>query len=335
MLSPRPLLATAADEGLFAGTEAWHELALAVERRNNVLVLGESGSGKTSALHMLEHRLRGQGDPAVYASLQGLSDVGQAAVQLWGAAHDQAVVGELPDDLLRAVLDGEDPFAVTALVRAMSEWPPATTLLVDDVGASVGNALFGRLRDELWQLPLAWVVAADLDQAAGLLRPPANAFFDTRVELTDLSSAERQKLLNLRARAAKRPLRAADVDLLASEGPGNPRQLIAAARNLAERPGSPYSSQKLIAAGHKRLERAEAVAGRPAAMLVTEMEGRGPVSASDAELLERLGWTRPRAAELLTALEKGGVVRSFTEASEGRTGRPRRLFELLPAEEFV
>lgn len=335
MFFSRPLLATAADERLFAVTDAWRHLAQAVEHGNSVLVLGERGSGKTSLLHMLEGRLHGRRDPVVYVSLEGVSDVGRAVVQLWGAAHDHAVVEELPDNLFREALDGENPFAVTALVRAMDEWPPGTRMLVDNVGASVGNALFGRLRDELWQLGLTWVVATDLDQAAGLLRPPANAFFDARVELKDLSSSERRDLLSSRAKSAKPPLSRSDVNLLVREGPGNPRQLVTTARNLSEQPGSRHGSQKLIAAAHRRLERAEAVAGRPAAMLVTEMEGRGPVSASDLELLERLGWTRPRAAALLSELERGGVVRSFTEASDGRTGRPRRLFELIPAEEIA
>ena len=59
-------------------------------------------------------------------------------------------------------------------------------------------------------------------------------------------------------------------------------------------------------------------------MLLNELMDLGPVSASDERLLERLGWTRARAAQVLKQLEEAGLVVVTDEAADG-PGRPRRL----------
>src|SRR3954470_22521706 len=92
--------------------------------------------------------------------------------------------------------------------------------------------------------------------------------------------------------------------------------------------------ERLAAASERRLHRAERAAGRAGAMLVTEMEGRGPVSAGDDALLQTLGWTRPRAVAMLKKLEAEEIVPSLDERADG-PGRPRRLYELLPASRFA
>jgi predicted ArsR family transcriptional regulator len=92
--------------------------------------------------------------------------------------------------------------------------------------------------------------------------------------------------------------------------------------------------QTVVIGTERRRRRAEEAGGRPAAMLVSEMEHLGPVSAGDEQLLDALGWTRPRAVDLLNQLEAAGVVRSHVERRDG-PGRPRKLYELRPATEFV
>ena len=60
-------------------------------------------------------------------------------------------------------------------------------------------------------------------------------------------------------------------------------------------------------------------------MLFTEVVDLGPVSASDKRLLDRLGWTRPRAAQVLKQLEDAGLLVVTEEAPDG-PGRPRKLY---------
>ena len=77
-----------------------------------------------------------------------------------------------------------------------------------------------------------------------------------------------------------------------------------------------------------RTERETNVAahGRAASMLYAELEDYGPASASDREFLDRLGWSRQRAARVLGELEQLGFVRSDFQPSE--SGRPRKVFSI-------
>jgi DNA-binding MarR family transcriptional regulator len=82
---------------------------------------------------------------------------------------------------------------------------------------------------------------------------------------------------------------------------------------------------------HKaRIKREERLAelGRSAFMLMAELESLGPASASDKQLLQRLGWTRSRAVQVFRQLEEAGLVTS--ETVKGDSGRPRKVYR--PAE---
>ena len=59
-------------------------------------------------------------------------------------------------------------------------------------------------------------------------------------------------------------------------------------------------------------------------MIMVELEALGAASASDKELLDRMGWTRERAAQVLGQLEDKGLVVSSSERQA--RGRPRKYF---------
>ena len=73
-----------------------------------------------------------------------------------------------------------------ALISLLSSVEPSILLLDEPPGGDEGHRLFGRLRDELWQLDHQWVVAISRGAAPSMERPPANAFFEERVELEPL-----------------------------------------------------------------------------------------------------------------------------------------------------
>jgi hypothetical protein len=323
-LSGRPLLDTKADVDLFVDRAA--QLAAldgAVEARLNVLLLGDRGMGKTSLLRRLAFELRAAGRPHLFVDGAVTGDVaellelvragvdspggpdGRPFVSLWNGApiEDTGRLLRTLDEIQRS-LDGS-----------------ARTVLLD--GAPSGRAahtLFGRLRDELWQLPLSWVVAADADLRAEYLRPPADAFFDVVVLLDPLSPVHAREAL--RTRLGARALSKDQVEEAVAASGGNPRRLLAAARDiLAGTRTAGRSSRRL------ELDRKLATLGRPAAMLVAELESLGRASASDDQLLNRLGWTRGRASQVFGQLEEAGIVTSSPLRGE-RGGRPRKVYEL-------
>ena len=104
--------------------------------------------------------------------------------------------------------------------------------------------------------------------------------------------------------------------------PRTPRNILAAARDvLVEAADDPTQWVTNLHA----LQRRATELGRPAAMLFAELMDLGPVSPSDKQLLERLGWTRARAAQVFKQLEQAGLVVVTDEAPDG-PGRPRKLY---------
>jgi hypothetical protein len=187
-------------------------------------------------------------------------------------------------------------------------------ILVDDLQANpIGQTLFGRLRDEVWQLPVTWVVAVTPSEAGSLLQPPADAFFDARIELQPLDEDQRKRMLVARVGPRGRKL-ASTID------EGNPRRLLGLVRESLQ---GGLSSEEISQARDERLDRLAHV-GEPARALLRELESIGPASASDEDLLRRMEWTRTRAVQVFGELEREGLVTS--SQVKGPAGRPRKVY---------
>ena len=329
------------DAALFVGRAA--ELAAiigALHRDLNVCVVGETGIGRTSLLRMAMHRLRQPGaEPAIRGT--------------WESRYVRAEGARGGDDLLdllvRGVTGRPAPSGTAEQLATLRRYrhevaaahrtPPAdgrpvsgpvqVLVLIDDVTAGAGHDLFGRLRDELWSLGFRWLVAARSSERQ-LLNPPADAFFERIIALGPLTAGEAEQLID-RRQLWPRGWSAQ----VAAAGDGNPRRLLATARDLVDHRDS------LAGALGERAHRDAALArlSRPATMLAAELDALGAASASDVELLSRLGWTRPRATQVFGELEAAGLVRSTrdTLTSTGRPtqGRPRRIFRLATPEEYA
>lgn len=323
-LSGRPLRDTKPDRKLYSKRREHALLRKSAEQGLNVLVVGERGSGKTSLLRQLALDLRDNGTPAVFIDGKLATDaysfleliryqLGQAPNLLETVRERYARAFQPRPNLGQAsmLLDLIDA------LRDPTGDQPRTVLLIDGVPSpEEAHTLFGRLRDELWQLSFTWIVAADDRDRAALLRPPADAFFDRLITLTPFSEHEQLRLLRKRVTVDDEE---ALQPMLEASG-GNPRRLLALARDALE--GGNVVEDVLAA----RAER-EALAsklGRPASMLLAELEARGAASASDEELLRSLGWTRTRAVQVFSELEDAGLVTSETE--KGPTGRPRKVY---------
>jgi hypothetical protein len=311
-----PLLDRDRDSRLFVAPEGYDRVLWAVGEALNVLVLGDRGQGKTSVLHQLELSLRGQ-QPQRRLSFVDLSPARsvEAALRLLvsGAvdALDQPLSWTPP---LPRPNESEQERSVRASLGQLAAFDPCT-FLIDNVNvAEVGFALFGVLRDRLWETPHQWVLGANRTDRRWLLRAPADAFWEEVIEL-QYSLEHARELLERRLEGDRSWIKP-----LVNYVGANPRRLLRAALAAARDQNQPATVLECWAHWHQRL----AALDPRSATLMTEPSGREPVSASDPELLSALGWARTSLLKTLETLENAGLVASWSEPAG--TGRPRRLF---------
>jgi hypothetical protein len=328
-LSGRPLLDTQPDRELFGDREReLSSLLASVERRLNVLVFGERGSGKTSLLRQVafEFRQSHPDEPSPIFVEGSLANDAGTFLDLvryrFGLSPLLREPGAIAQTLGMMSGRGEpvvaDTLRLTQLVSSLRQAAGDTrrVVLVDELPVSLGQTIFGQLRDDLWQHPITWIVGVSADSVGRLLSPPAGAFFEASVELPPLTREQQSAILAARAGERGRSV-ARKLD------EGNVRRLLTLAREALEGHVDPSA---LIKAQRDRDERASRL-GRSASMLVAELESLGPVSASDEALLKRLGWTRNRAVQVFRQLEDARLVTS--SLVKGGAGRPRKVYRLM------
>ncbi len=170
--------------------------------------------------------------------------------------------------------------------------------IIEDPSPAAVTAIFGGHRDRLWQLPVQWIVLT-----RGGISSDAGLFFEAQVTLGDIEVSAAQELLERRLVAAGRQDPTL-VNTVIQQVPLRPRDLVAAARDgllHAEDAPARFRVQGDLT------ERAAAL-GRPHAMLMYELLSRGAASASDEALLQRLGYSRARLAQLLAEMRDAGLL---------------------------
>src|SRR5450759_4152351 len=188
-LSGRPLLDTRPDHELFVDrVDEIARVRAALGQGLNCLVVGERGSGKTSLVRALMFEERQDADPHNVGLPRLLYVRGSGA--------------ESASDLLRRAVEALTQYQGEELAAGTSSGPGTSSgliaelgeragrgsvlMVLDDAPAAAGNALFGALRDELWSIDLRWLVTVATTDSATLLRPPADAFFESQIALDPL-----------------------------------------------------------------------------------------------------------------------------------------------------
>ncbi len=334
---PRPLLATGADQRRYVGrARETAQVLEALTAEQNVLVLGEPGSGRTSLLHHLAWRLeRDHGGDALVLSGESAA----SAAQLLGVlvARIRRLDRERSRgawlDELRALSMPDGPFGevvapaltlelLDLLGEALAERDRLLCLMIDGLAPGVAHAVFGSLRNDLWTLVgVRWVLAGDGADRALYLEPPADAFFSVVAELAPLEESDARSLLE--AHDVAPPPRHLDAVLAA--GAGNPRRLLRSAAAL--RAGAPLPDRDRAT----QTARATQIAGPLAGRLVEYLLDRGFAGASDPRLLRQVGASRQRVSEVLRQLEQAGLLESSAAHAPGHPGRPARRFALRSA----
>lgn len=312
MLTKRPLLDTVADQRLFVKDASRERAIKSSFQLSNTLIVGEAGSGKTSLLYNIRANAGETSAPDVILIDARVAGDGRDLIDvlLKEAADDGWVeAAETPNR--------DDPFALVSQIRRLRGAPDGSMILLDDPDPEQAATLFGRLRDELWQLPVWFTAAVNPSTYTSVLsQPPANAFFDTVIELEPFEPDAAVEMLR------RRKHRGELAEAIAT--PTHALQPRAVLLSAEAGPGGRYD----VELQHDLLTRAEQVAGRAGAALVVEIWNRGAVSASDAELQRSLGVSRARLTQLLTLLANDGTLVSTSQTSSGAVGRPRTLYDI-------
>jgi hypothetical protein len=316
MLTKRPLLDTAADLKLFVEDDSRQAAETEAFRLNNALIVGETGAGKTSLLHKIRHNANSRqprDHPMAILIDARLAEGPRELIDLI-VSEAEASGWISPTETPAAP---NDPFGAVTQIRRLRATPDANNMiLLDDPNTEQTGALFGRLRDELWQLSVWFSVAVNPTvERAVLTRPPADAFFDVRVELAAFPPLLAVEMLKLRATRGTSVITPTVAMQPRTVLTSSDTSLHAAPRN------NPARQFDLI-------EAADKAAGRVGGMLVTEIWNGGPVSASDEALQQSLGLSRARLTQLLTALEQSGILTSFRDPEARGMGRPRTMYDI-------
>jgi energy-coupling factor transporter ATP-binding protein EcfA2 len=320
-LRNRPLRATHADAAYLVQRESdMAMLASALSYGFNVMIVGERGSGKSTLVNLLAARLQEESSRVVQVP-GGRFD--SAVGALWGVARRLAAEESGGAESAELVSrEGSDQLegAYRALADAAGDLPDRVVIIVDGLPPALVHEIFGRLRDEIWALALQWVLTGNLEDKAILLAPPADAFFEQVLTLAPLSEPEVGQLLDLRDPDGELDM---DVRSLISErSAGNPGRALVLARQalVSADPVSEINRGSVI-------DQIEQELGEPAARLADDLARNGPSGPSDAQLLRRIGWSRPRAYQVFQALERAGFAEVSSERS-GRAGRPVHTYKL-------
>ena len=322
-LSQRPLTGSKADGRLFVGRDAeLRRLERAAQLDFNVLALGERGIGLTSLIRQHQRRMEEAGRPCFYMSGTKIKSSEQVfeAIQTGGMVRNDTL-----SSVRKALGLPQTDSVFHELVRKINrEADNVPLVFLDDMhDPKLTHRMFGRYRDEMWELPCRWVVCGLTRHRSEYLTPPADAFFEAENVIGPVDDSVAGDLLEARLATAKGE-DARSVELIRSnyeqiikEGGGNPRQILASARDTLLRGVGETASRE-----HSRQQATKlgGTEGRVWQYLLTH----GPASASDEELLDYFGITRARATQVLGRLEEAGLVTAHYEKQSA--GRPRKVY---------
>ena len=333
-LSQRPLTGSDADRKLFVDrTAELGHLQRAAQLDFNVLLLGERGIGLTSLVMQHRRRLEDGDRPSFYVNGGRVDDLSKLATAIRSAVRGPRVVTDALAQRLRdevgAISVGQDNLYPLRALRdlgteARESGAPMPTVILDEMHEPrLVHEMFGRYRDDVWQMPLRWIVCGLATRQSQYFEPPADAFFESVITVAPLSDTASMSLLQARlAEAGEAETETAvrvisDGDAIIERGSGNPRRLLAAARDTVLR--SPEE-----AAAANSLVTSASVMGTTELRVMRYLLQHGPTSASDMRLLDSLRVTRPRATQVLRRLEEADLVYAFRE--KVGIGRPRKLY---------
>jgi energy-coupling factor transporter ATP-binding protein EcfA2 len=309
MLTDAPILFDVVDRDAYVDRPSVQEALLrAVATSRGTLLVGPTGSGRTTLLNWLRRRLENDRTPVARIDAALVDDPLVFFEIAQHAITDARGPGTSPSRLTEAA---SRTLRIQAAAGELGA-APATVLLVDNLTDSeLARTLFGRMRDLLWESGHRWVVTARPADRAAFLAPPADAFFSARVSVAPLVPEELDRFVALS------DLPTAEAERRLVGVPPQPREVIHALRREGEQSADAEVNESL---------------GPAVAAVMREVRALDrPVGVDDADLRARTGLSPITLRKYLNRLAAAGYLETVTDRRSGAPGRPRRLFALTGA----
>ena len=269
--------------------------------------------GKTTFLHQVHRSHPG----AHYCRIKDSEAFKETLAELERIVGGQSGFMETIRMLTYATPEDQLVQVLRQAVRQPSDQPPRVVLL-DDLDEEGRRQLFGRLRDELWELPIQWVVSG----TEPYLEAPVDAFFETVIKLEHLEYETLRQLLCRRAQSGTAEEQAVLRDIAdsvsATVAPCTPRRALSVARDVFLSDDAMGASSRL-----EQMQQLRSHLSESATRVLDGLMVYGPTHAGDEQLLAEVGVTRSRVVQLLAELETAGLV------TAQRAGR-RKLYSAFP-----
>ena len=271
-------------------------------------IFGSAGGGKTSFLRRIEARHENAAfvNLARVDSLEGL--VGRLAATIDPRVNDVTIPGPLFSflgDHKRAQREKQGADRLGVLRNAVSKDSSPPIMLLDNLNPQLLLEFFGRQRDELWEVPLQWLVVGD----SPVLDPPADTFFDTFLTLEPFDLDVIRDLLVRRGQRGtleqQELMRQIANTLPALLGSATPRRVISTARSVVLSPDPESNLKQLREQQYSRHQ-----LSAKARLVLDALYAVGPAHAGNEQLLKQVGATRSRVVQVLKELEEAELVRS-------------------------
>ena len=296
-LSSRPL--TASDDALYVRRAADLAVRAALKEGDNVLLGAVRGAGATSLLNHLEAEVsdavlmnaeRAASASDVIASLVSQLRLRQNPADAAGPSPQAGSSSGAAD----SAPPRRDPRARGPTPDSAAGWTDRSEGLIRSLRTLAGRP---------YSLPLNWVVLAHYERLAEYVTPPADVFFDAIVRLDEFDASGALEVLQ---RRDVLPLPDDVAQSIVRHFDGTPRHLIRLAR------GALGSDAGEVAHRAEQLAETTSSLSRGARQLLADMQGRGPIPATDPSLLRRLGVTDRQMRRKLVELEAAGLPNSGT-----------------------
>jgi len=346
--SPRPLMSLEDDRNYFTKYEEIEKIIRAIEIGENVLIIGDRGSGKTSLLnHMLYYYFNTKSTEQVipvrfsalsieelnqknlvrslirniFDSISKIKSTSERIKVILNKMIDSSPT-TLPDlakldSMLQTNTDtARDDFEalterLSELVLSIRKKEINFFVMIDDLDKFSADKVwhtFRSIRDILWELHFSLIITALPDQVSEITKPPLDQFFPYWIKIPSFDMEYTKNLIEKRFKKSQVTISNDALEAIVNRTKGNPRSIIAIMKNVIE--SSDFSSQITLDNINNL--------GLPYSIRLSDIQravinylSENPnTSASTKNFIARIGVTRSRLSQILNDLKKDDLIDS-------------------------